>query len=53
MLSGSIVNLSLSGLDICLNRLVWQIVLMFVLFVRWASGLVERWIFVFLLLFVW
>lgn len=33
MLSESIANLSLSGLDICLNRLVWQLVSMFVLFV--------------------
>jgi hypothetical protein len=43
MLSGSIANLSLSGLGICLNRLEWQIVLMFVLFVRGTNGLAERW----------
>jgi len=50
MKSGSIASLSSFGLGICLNRLVWQIVLMFVLFVRVASGLVERWILVLLLL---
>lgn len=48
MLSGNIASLSLSGLGIFLNRLVWQIVLMFVLFVRKMSGLVERWILVLL-----
>jgi len=43
MLSGNIANLSLSGLGICLNRLEWQIVLMFVLFVRRTNGLAESW----------